>query len=101
MQRLWIQSGWLVVLAVLLLALPAGAGDPVAFSGNVKKVMADKNKVGIKDPETKKQFTVVIGEDSKLDGYASIDEIKKGDAVTGAYVVTDKGLYVVTEMKKQ
>ena len=30
----------------------AMAGDEVSFSGVVKKVIADKNKVGIKDPET-------------------------------------------------
>lgn len=35
----------------------AMAGDAVSFSGVVKKVIADKNKVGIKDPETKKRFT--------------------------------------------
>ena len=32
----------------------ATAGDAVPFSGIVKKVIAYKNKVGIKDPETKK-----------------------------------------------
>ena len=64
-------------------------------------MQADKNKVGIQDPDTKKRFTVVIGEQSKLEGYSGIADIQKGDSVAGAYVVTDDGLYVVTEMKKQ
>jgi len=102
MQRLLIRSMVCALVAVLTLGVPgAWAGDPVAFSGQVKKVMADKNKVGIKDPETKKQFTVVIGEKSKLEGYKGIADIKKGDSVKGAYQVTDDGLYVVTEMKKE
>ena len=77
------------------------AGDAVSFSGNVKKVIAAKNKVAIKDPATHKRFTVVVNDQSKLKGVSGIGDLKKGDAVTGQYMVTDKGLYVVTEMTKK
>ncbi len=77
------------------------AGDAVSFSGNVKKVIADKHKVAIKDPETKKRFTVVVNDQSKLKGFKGIGELKKGDSVSGKYVVSDKGLYVVTEMARK
>ncbi len=101
MPRLLISIIGLACLLGLLAGAPAQAGDPVAFSGKVKKVLADKNKVGIKDPKTKKRFTVVIGKDSKLEGYSGIADIRKGDQVSGAYVVTGKGLYVVTHLKKE
>lgn len=65
-----------------------------------EKVIAKKNKVGILNPENKKRFTVVIGKDSKLTGFKGIDGLEKGDLVEGKYVVTDKGLYVVTKMSK-
>ena len=91
-----------VVLLVLLFAgSSVWAGDAVPFSGNVKKVIAAKNKVAIKDPATKKRFTVVVGSKSKLTGFSGIGDLKKGDAVSGQYVVNDKGLYVVTEMTKK
>jgi len=94
---------WRLVLVVALVftSSPVWAGDAVSFSGNVKKVIAAKNKVAIKDPATKKRFTVVVNEKSKLKGISGIGDLKKGDAVTGQYVVTDKGLYVVTEMTKK
>ena len=38
------------------------AGDEIYFSGVVKKVISNKNKVGIKDPKTKKRFTVIVNE---------------------------------------
>ena len=44
------------------------AGDAVLFSGVVKKVVPDKNKVGIKDPDTKKRFTVIVKEKTQPDG---------------------------------
>ena len=77
------------------------AGDAVSFSGNVKKVIAAKKKVAIKDPVTKKRFTVVVNDQSKIKGFSGIGDLKKGDAVAGQYVVTDKGLYVVTEMTRK
>jgi hypothetical protein len=90
-----------VVVAFLFLNAPVWAGDAVSFSGNVKKVIAAKHKVAIKDPATKKRFTVVVNDQSKLTGFSGIGDLKKGDAVAGQYVVTDKGLYVVTEMTRK
>lgn len=97
----------LVVLFVALALVVAGAvspvwaGDPVAFSGKVKKVTPEKNKVGIHDQENKKRFTVVIAESSKLTGYSGIGDIKKGDQVAGHYEVDAKGLYIVTDLEKK
>lgn len=88
-------------VALVLAHSPVWAGDAVSFSGNVKKVISAKNKVAIKDPATKKRFTVVVNDQSKLKGFSGIGDLKKGDAVAGHYVVTDEGLYVVTEMTKK
>jgi len=94
---------WCLVLVVasVFVSSPVWAGDAVSFSGNVKKVIVAKNKVAIKDPATKKRFTVVVNDQSKLKGFSGIGDLKKGDAVAGHYVVTDKGLYVVTEMTRK
>ena len=44
------------------------AGDEIYFSGVVKKLISNKNKVGIKDPKTKKRFTVIVNEkQSRMD----------------------------------
>lgn len=91
----------ILALALVWIHASVWAGDAVSFSGNVKKVIAAKNKVAIKDPATKKRFTVVVNEKSKLNGFSGIDELEKGDAVSGQYVVTGKGLYVVTEMTRK
>ena len=91
----------ILVIALVFASSPVLAGDPVSFSGNVKKVIAAKSKVAIKDPASKKRFTVVINKQSKLKGFSRISDLKKGDAVAGQYVVTDKGLYVVTEMTRK
>jgi hypothetical protein len=88
-------------MALVFASAPVWAGDAVSFSGNVKKVIAAKHKVAIKDPATKKRFTVVVNDQSKLKGFSGIGDLKKGDTVAGQYVVTDKGLYVVTEMTKK
>jgi len=90
-----------LVVALVFMSSPVWAGDAVSFSGNVKKVIAAKNKVAIKDPVTKRRFTVVVNDQSKLKGISGIGDLKKGDAVAGQYVVTDKGLYVVTEMTRK
>jgi hypothetical protein len=90
-----------LVMALVFTGSPVWAGDAVPFAGNVKKVIAAKNKVAIKDPATKKRFTVVVNDQSKLTGISGIGDLKKGDAVAGQYVVTDKGLYVVTEMTRK
>ena len=58
-------------------------GDPVLFSGQVKKILTKKSKIGIKNPETKKRFTLVINEESNLKGYRGIQDVKKGDSVLG------------------
>ncbi len=95
---------WFGVCLIVVFAFTgasAWAGDAVSFSGNVKKVIAAKSKVAIKDPATKKRFTVVVNDKSKLKGFSGIGDLKKGDAVSGQYRVTDKGLYVVTEMSKK
>ena len=76
------------------------AGDTVSFSGVVKKVKPDKNKVGIKDPKTKKRFTVIVNEKTQPDGLKTMQNLKKKDEVEGAYTVTDKGLYIALELKK-
>jgi len=79
----------------------ATAGDAVSFSGIVKKVIADKNKVGIKDPETKKRFTVIVNAETKPDGLEILKGLKKKDKVEGKYTVTDAGLYIALELMKK
>lgn len=79
----------------------ATAGDAVPFSGVVKKVSPDKNKVGIKDPDTKKRFTVIVNEETQPDGLKTLENLKKKDAVDGKYTVTDKGLYIALELMKK
>ncbi|GEM_PF-983211 len=90
-----------VFLLCIGLNLVAAEGSAVDFSGKVKKVLVDKNKVGIKDPKTKKRFTVVINDKSKLEGFSSIKEIKKGDLVEGNYVVTSGGKYIAQKLTKK
>jgi hypothetical protein len=81
--------------------LAVAESSAVEFSGKVKKVLVEKNKVGIKDPKTKKRFTVVINGDSKLKGFSSIKDIKKGDLVGGSYVVTSDGKYIAQKLTKK
>jgi hypothetical protein len=76
-------------------------GSAVDFSKKVKKVMLDKHKIGIKDPKTKKRFTVMINGDSKLEGFSSIKDIKKGDLVGRSYVVTSGGKYIAQKLTKK
>ena len=97
----FLRGRYLVWALILLFAATAWAGDAVPFSGVVKKVIEKKMKVSIKDPETKKRFTVILDDKSKLNGYSGIADVKKGDAVSGYYVVTDKGLYIATELSKK
>lgn len=90
---------WTVVLCGLF-AGPLWADElaEVAFSGVVKKVTPEKNKVSVKDPESKKRFTVTLDENTKLTGYTAIGDIQKGDKVTGAYRVTPAGVYLATAL---
>lgn len=91
----------MLLLPGFVLPGAAVAGDPIAFSAKVKKVIAAKNKVALRDPATKKRFTVIVDGKSKLSGYGGIGDIKKGDKVAGKYEVSAKGLYVLLEMTKQ
>lgn len=97
-----IQIKRVLCLTVILLlfgsASFAGEEDAVAFSGVVKKVKVDKSKVSIKDPETKKRFTVIVEEKTKLTGYGTVADIKKGDKVSGKYIVTPDGKYIATAL---
>jgi len=64
-------------------------------------VIADKNKVGIKDPETKKRFTVIVNAETKPDGLEVLKGLKKKDKVKGKYTVTGAGLYIALELIKK
>ena len=63
--------------------------------------MPKKNKVGIKDPDTKKRFTVIVNEKTKPDGFKILNTLKKKDSVEGRYTVTGAGLYVALELMKK
>lgn len=84
-----------------LLTGVTSAGDTVSFSGVVKKVSLGKNKVGIKDPDTKKRFTVIVNNKTQPDGLKILENLKKKDKVEGKYTVTDKGLYIALELVKK
>ena len=84
-----------------LLTGVASAGDAVSFSGVVKKVSPGKNKVGVKDPDTKKRFTVIVNDKTQPDGVKILGNLKKKDKVEGKYTVTDKGLYIALELVKK
>lgn len=71
----------------------------VSFTGKVKKVTLKKNKVAVIDPESKKRFTLIVDGQTKFSGWSGLGEIKKGDAIRGSYIVTDKGLYIATELQ--
>jgi hypothetical protein len=70
-------SGTIFILFFFISVAIVEAGDAVPFSGIVKKVFLDKNKVGIKDPDTKKRFTVVVNEKTKPDGLKIMGTLKK------------------------
>ena len=59
------------------------------------------NKVGIKDPDTKKRFTVIVNEKTKPDGLKILNTLKKKDMVEGRYTVTGAGLYTALELMKK
>ena len=77
------------------------AGDAVPFSGIIKKIIPKKNKVGLKTPDTKKRFTVIVNEKTKPDGFKILDTLKKKDRVEGRYTVTGAGLYTALELMKK
>ena len=94
-------SAIIILGCFFLLTSVASAGDAVSFSGVVKKVSPGKNKVGIKDPGTKKRFTVIVNEKTQPDGIKILGNLKKKDKVEGKYTVTDKGLYIALELVKK
>jgi hypothetical protein len=94
-------SAIIILGCFFLLTGVASAGDAVSFSGVVKKVSLGKNKVGIKDPDTKKRFTVIVNNKTQPDGLKILENLKKKDKVEGKYTVTDKGLYIALELIKK
>jgi hypothetical protein len=79
---------------LFLLAVTVQAEEPnaVAFAGTVKKVILNKNKLAVVDPESKKRFTLIVDDRTKFSGWSRLGEIKKRDAINGKYMVTGKGL---------
>ena len=57
--------------------------------------------MGIKDPETKKRFTVIVNAETKPNGLKTLGNLKKKDKVEGKYTVTDAGLYIALELVKK
>jgi hypothetical protein len=57
--------------------------------------------VGIKNPDTKKRFTVIVNEKTKPDGLKILKTLKKKDRVEGRYTVTGAGLYIALELMKK
>ena len=94
-------SAIIILGCFFLLTAVTLAGDAVSFSGVVKKVSPGKNKVGIKDPDTKKRFTVIVNDKTQPDGLKILGNLKKKDKVEGKYTVTDKGLYLALELVKK
>ena len=94
-------SAIIILGCFFLLTGVASAGDAVYFSGVVKKVSPGKNKVGVKDPDTKKRFTVIVNDKTQPDGVKILGNLKKKDKVEGKYTVTGKGLYIALELMKK
>ena len=94
-------SAIIFLFCFFIFVTTATAGDAVSFSGIVKKVLPAKNKVGIKDPDTKKRFTVIVNEKTKPDGLKILENLKKKDKVEGKYTVTGAGLYIALELRKK
>ena len=94
-------SAIIILGGFFLLTGVASAGDAVSFSGVVKKVSPSKNKVGIKAPDTKKRFTVIVNDKTQPDGLKILENLKKKDKVEGKYTVTGKGLYIALELVKK
>ena len=57
--------------------------------------------MGIKDPDTKKRFTVIVNEKTKPDGLKILKTLKKKDMVEGSYTVTAAGLYIAVKLMKK
>ena len=94
-------SGIIFILCFFLSVAVVTAGDAVHFSGIVKKILPNKNKVRIKDPDTKKRFTVIVNEKTKPDGLKTLGDLKKKDKVEEEYTVTGAGLYIALALMKK
>jgi len=94
-------SAIIILGCFFLLTGVASAGDAVYFSGVVKKVSPGKNKVGVKDPDTKKRFTVIVNDKTQPNGVKILGNLKKKDKVEGKYTITGKGLYIALELVKK
>jgi hypothetical protein len=57
--------------------------------------------VGIKDPDTKKRFTVIVNQKTKPNGFEILNTLKKKDMVEGRYTVRGLGLYIAVELIKK
>ena len=57
--------------------------------------------MGIKDPDTKMRFTVIVNEKTKPNGLKILGIMKKKDKVEGRYTVTGAGLYTALELMKK
>ena len=57
--------------------------------------------MGIKDPDTKKRFTIIVNEKTKPYGLKILNTLKKNDRVEGRYTVTGAGLYIALELMKK
>ena len=57
--------------------------------------------MGVKDPDTKKRFTVIGNDKTQPDGVKILGNLKKKDKIEGKYTVTDKGLYIALELVKK
>ncbi len=96
MQRILCLTAFLFLVCGVAFAEDQSA---IEFSGKVKKVLIKKNKVAVMVPATKKRFTLTVNDQTKMTGWKGLADIKKGDPISGKYIVTDKGLYVATELK--
>ena len=57
--------------------------------------------MGIKDPDTKKRFTVIVNQKTKPNGFEILNTLKKKDIVEGRYIVTGASLYIALELMKK
>ena len=57
--------------------------------------------MGIKDPDTKKRFTVIVNGKTKPDGLKILNTLKKKDRLEARYTVTGAGLYFAVELMEK
>ncbi len=99
--RFKLEALLLAVFLLLAFNVPVMAqGTAVDFSGKVVKVDTGQKKVSIVEPQNKR-FTLIIDEKTQLGGFRNIEELKKDDAVTGQYVVTNDGKYIASKINRK